>query len=644
MSIPPPPHGTQPPPRPQHGPQQGPGRAQPDGWRHVHRLTPVLRGGAGIVAAVGVVVAIVLQNLQAVIEDVVIERSGGTGRRAGMVARMLLDLIREHPLITLLVVGVLVAVVALILLSLWLSWRNMRFRIDASGVYLRSGVLAKRERSAAHDRVQSVDISLPFVPRLLGLASLVFDVAGGSDSNITISYLSRKDAEALREEILGHLRQTRSGQAASGGPGAPQGGQVAPHGGPGAVPGTAPRVAQSGPHAAGGASAAAPGAASAASGPGAPAAPAVGRLADAPTAPLGQRLLSQRARDLQQHAAAAADDLTGSLRELLAPYRIAPTAGAEGRLLRVPLHRLLLSAVLSTSVLVSVIIMIALLAGIIVVGIVISPAALASSVFAVIPGLLALVGVLRTELGRANFTVALTRDGLRVSQGLASTTNRIIPLDRIQAVKLIQPLLWRPAGWWRAEFTIASEGSDDQGQNVLLPVGSVDDVLLMLGLCLPDPRPVGIDARSLVLAGMQGPLAGGPEARAAEPAYRGRPQRSRWLDPVTQRRNAHALTGTLALIRAGRLSRTLELVPHARVQALSLRQGPIQRRLGLSTIALHLSPGPITPHFVHLPQDEAHHLFDRHVEVTRRAREELDAHSGGPADPRGPATGGRTTA
>jgi putative membrane protein len=536
--------------------------------------------------------------------------------------------------------------VALILLSLWLSWRNMRFRIDASGVYLRSGILAKRERSAAHDRVQSVDISLPFIPRLLGLASLVFDVAGGSDSNITISYLSRKDAEALREEILGHLRQTRSGQADGRGLGSPQGGQGAPQGGQGAVPGTAQGVAQSGPHAAGGAPAAAPGAASAASVPGVPgpSAPAAGRLTVAPTAPLGQRLLSQRARDLQQHAAAAADDLTGSLRELLAPYRIAPTAGAEGRLLRVPLHRLLLSAVLSTSVLVSVIIMIALLVGIIVVGIVISPAALASSVFAVIPGLLALVGVLRTELGRANFTVALTRDGLRVSQGLASTTNRIIPLDRIQAVKLIQPLLWRPAGWWRAEFTIASEGSDDQGQNVLLPVGSVDDVLLMLGLCLPDPRPVGIDARSLVLAGMQGPLAGGPEARAAEPAYRGRPQRSRWLDPVTQRRNAHALTGTLALIRAGRLSRTLELVPHARVQALSLRQGPIQRRLGLSTIALHLSPGPITPHFVHLPQDEAHHLFDRHVEVTRRAREELDAHSGGPADPRGPATGGRTTA
>lgn len=603
----------------------------------MHRLTPVLRGGAGVVAAVGVVIAILVQNLQALLENFWIERMGGTGRGVGMLFRALVAFVREHPLISLAIVAGLVAIVVIVLLMLWLSWRNMRFRVDGTGVYLRSGVLAKHEKSAAHDRVQSVDISLPFIPRLFGLASLVFDVAGGSDSNITITYLSRADAEALREEILGHLRGRRAARAGAAGPGA----------GPGQ--GQEPGQSPSGPQQDGPAGHPAPQGAGSAAGAGATSAAgdrpqaSSTRLTDAPTAPLGQRLLSRHAAGLQQHAAAAADDLSGSLRELLAPYRLSPTAGEEGRLLRVPLHRLVLSALLSTSVLVSVIIMIALVVGAVVVSIVVSPAALATSLFAFIPGILALVGVLRSELGRANFTVALTQDGLRVSYGLASTTNRIIPLDRIQAVKLAQPLLWRPAGWWRAEFTIASDASDNETQNVLLPVGSVDDVMLMLGLCLPDPRPVGTDARSLVLAGMQGPFAGGPEARAAESAYRSRPRSSRWVDPVTWKRNAHALTGTLALVRSGRLSRTLELVPHARVQALSLRQGPIQRALGLSTIALHISPGPIRPHFVHLPQAEAHHLFDRHVDVTRQAREELDAHTRGPVAG-SPGAPGRTTA
>lgn len=350
----------------------------------------------------------------------------------------------------------------------------------------------------------------------------------------------------------------------------------------------------------------------------------------APTAPLGQRLLSRTAQELQAHAAVTVDDLSRSLKELLSPYRLSPTAGAEGRLLRVPFHRLLSSALLSTTVLVTAVFMLGLIVAMIVVAILASPAALVTTVFAIIPGIFALVGVLRSELGLANFTVAITQDGLRVSHGLASTTNRIIPLDRIQAVKLHQPLLWRGPGWWRAEFTMASEGSDDDStQNVLLPVGTRDDVMLMLGLCLPDPRPQqGMDARALVLAGMSGPMTRDAETTAGEYAYRGRPRASAWMDPITWKRNAHALTGTLTLIRSGRLSRTLEFVPHARVQSLRIQQGPLQRALGLSTIALHISPGPIAPHFVHLPSAEATQLFDHHTTVTRIAREELDADQG----------------
>ncbi|HLS32862.1 MAG TPA: PH domain-containing protein, partial [Brevibacterium sp.] len=456
----------------------------------MHRLTPVLRGGAGLLAGLGVLIVIVFQNLQAVLEDLVVEGLGGQGRDAGRfgVFRLLPTLIREHPLIASAVIGAIVLVAVVIMVGLWLSWRYTRFRVDDAGVFLRTGVIARKERSATHDRVQSVDISLPFIPRLLGLASLVFDVAGGSDSDITISYLKRSQAEALREEILGHLRagrqsrQAQQTQAAGPGQGAGPGRAAGPGGSqaPGAeVPGAGPVS---------GASVSGPGVPD---GPGGPegrasaGAPAPPQPADAPTAPLGQRLLSRRAQGLQSHAAATVEDLSASLRTLLAPYRLSPTAGAEGRLLRVPFHRLLGSALLSTTVLVTAVFMVGLLAAIVVLAIVASPSALVTTVFAIIPGLFALIGVLRSELGLANFTVAITEDGLRVSHGLASTTNRIIPLDRIQAVKLTQPLLWRAPGWWRAEFTIASEGSDDSStQNVLLPVGTRDDVMLMLGLCL----------------------------------------------------------------------------------------------------------------------------------------------------------------
>lgn len=579
----------------------------------------MLKGGAGLIAALGVIVVIVFQNLQAVLEDLVVEGLGGEGRDAGGfgVIRLLPTLIREHPLITAAVIGVIVLILVITMVLLWLSWRYTRFRVDGAGVSLRTGVIARKERSASHDRVQSVDISLPFIPRLLGLASLVFDVAGGSDSDITISYLKRAQAEALRDEILSYLRSGRQGRTTH----APEAGPAAEATGTGAATGTsaAGRVPTHGPA----------GPESVPSRQMPTASPA------APTAPLGQRLLSRTTQQLQTHASVTVDDLSSSLRALLRPYRLSPTAGAEGRLLRVPLHRLVFSALLSTTVLVTAVFMVGMIVAIIIVAVLATPAALVTTVFAMIPGIFALIGVLRSELGLANFTVAITEDGLRVSHGLASTTNRIIPLDRIQAVKLHQPLLWRGPGWWRAEFTMASVGSDDDTtQNVLLPVGTRDDVMLMLGLCLPDPRPPqGTDARSLVLAGMAGPMTRDAETLAAEHVYRGRPRASAWMDPVTWKRNAHALTGTLTLIRSGRLSRTLEFVPHARVQSLRLKQGPLQRALRLSTIALHISPGPIAPHFVHLPAAEATQLFDHHATVTRMAREELDAYQGGPAVP-----------
>ena len=209
----------------------------------------MLKGGAGLIAALGVIVVIVFQNLQAVLEDLVVEGLGGEGRDAGGfgVIRLLPTLIREHPLITAAVIGVIVLILVITMVLLWLSWRYTRFRVDGAGVSLRTGVIARKERSASHDRVQSVDISLPFIPRLLGLASLVFDVAGGSDSDITISYLKRAQAEALRDEILSYLRSGRQGRTTH----APEARPAAEATGTGVATGTsaAGRVPRTGPQA-----------------------------------------------------------------------------------------------------------------------------------------------------------------------------------------------------------------------------------------------------------------------------------------------------------------------------------------------------------------------------------------------------------
>ena len=73
-------------------------------------------------------------------------------------------------------------------------------------------------------------------------------------------------------------------------------------------------------------------------------------------------------------------------------------------------------------------------------------------------GLIALGLVTRTwrqVTGRYGFTVATAPDGIRIRRGLLSTVAETIPFRRVQAVRLAQPLLWRPFGWCRLVVDVA---------------------------------------------------------------------------------------------------------------------------------------------------------------------------------------------
>ena len=78
------------------------------------------------------------------------------------------------------------------------------------------------------------------------------------------------------------------------------------------------------------------------------------------------------------------------------------------------------------------------------------------------------------------FTVAESGDGIRIRRGLLSTVAETIPVRRVQAVRMIEPLLWRPFGWCRVEVDVAGHPGRDEGSHAdrvkkaLLPVGPPD--------------------------------------------------------------------------------------------------------------------------------------------------------------------------
>jgi putative membrane protein len=81
------------------------------------------------------------------------------------------------------------------------------------------------------------------------------------------------------------------------------------------------------------------------------------------------------------------------------------------------------------------------------------------------------------------------------------------------------------------------------------------------------------------------------------------------------------LVGPAALLaRRGVLVRELDVVPHARTQSLGLRQGPLQRRLGLASVHQDTTPGPVNASAAHRPAAEARALVDAEVERARVSR------------------------
>ena len=77
-----------------------------------------------------------------------------------------------------------------------------RFAVTDEAVHLRTGILFRQQRQARLDRLQAVDVVQPLLARLVGLAELKLEVAGGSGSAVSLAFLREADAEALRAELL----------------------------------------------------------------------------------------------------------------------------------------------------------------------------------------------------------------------------------------------------------------------------------------------------------------------------------------------------------------------------------------------------------------------------------------------------------
>ena len=218
----------------------------------------------------------------------------------------------------------------------------------------------------------------------------------------------------------------------------------------------------------------------------------------------------------------------------------------------------------------------------------------------IVSTLFALFGVVlqpaRRILEDWNFQLSRDAAGLRLRHGLIETRSQVVPLDRVQAIGVTWPLLWRPKRWLRLRIDVAGYGRPDGERggksDRLLPVGDMATARRLVAEVLP-----GVDLLAL-------PLTPPPE-------------RAAWLAPLARPILTAGLGEQVFGSVEGLLTRRLVVLSYARIQSVRLRQGPLDRRLRLATVYAD-SAGSLTAVARHRDIAEARWLA---AELTARARE-----------------------
>ncbi|MET3565087.1 putative membrane protein [Leifsonia sp. 563] len=442
-----------------------------------------------------------------------------------------------------------VAVVLLLCFgAFYLSWRMHSFRITGDAVEVRSGILFRTQRKARLDRIQGINVVRPVLARIFGAAKLDVSVAG-HDANVQLAYLGSSLADGLRADVLRLASGVRAAEAAEA--------EAAASGGAAAV-----AVSESDS----------------------------GAPAGAPTA-----------GGAPSRAAAVGDLVGRRVNEFLAP-ELDPNAAPPESVVKIPPLRLLGSLLLSGFTVFVLVVIAFLIWG-------------ASSgelwlLIVVLPGLIGSASFYINRFTKSlRYSIAGTPDGVRVGFGLLSTSNETLPPGRIHAVEVLQPLLWRPFGWWQIRIDTAGhsreKGAAGQPNTTMLPVGDAADVFRVLSLVLPGFATD--EHRELIESGM---------TSAGRDAFVGSPRRAVWIRPFSWQRTGYRVVDDAILLRRGFVWRSLAIVPLARLQSLELQQGPLDAGLGLADARFHTVSGPVHPRLAAIDAPNGVRLFE---EVSTRA-------------------------
>jgi putative membrane protein len=177
-----------------------------------------------------------------------------------------------------------------------------------------------------------------------------------------------------------------------------------------------------------------------------------------------------------------------------------------------------------------------------------------------------IVSVVQAFNAEFDFRISEGPDGFRLDRGLLQTRHETIPFGRIQAVRIVEPLLWRPFGWCRLEVDVARQHVSRRADNaahvvarVLVPVAAREHVMFVLARVIPGATPV-------------------------PPASAKAPRRARLKAPLSAHLLAAWDDGSNLYARTGRVTASTVILPLSKLQSVHISSGPVQRALRLASL------------------------------------------------------------
>jgi putative membrane protein len=254
-------------------------------------------------------------------------------------------------------------------------------------------------------------------------------------------------------------------------------------------------------------------------------------------------------------------------------------------------------------------------------------------------------GIVRTMLRDYGFRLTASQAGLRRRRGLVTLSEVLIPARRTEAARVDTGWLSGWLGWHGLAFQTLGADAKEGGVQVAAPFAREEEIALILAQAgfppLPRAPMVRPPARALLRRSLPWLLLAGamvPVVQAWPYLAWGLPLPILFalLAAIGWLRDGHLYGERALFVRSGLFSRRLWVLPYEKLQTMTTRRSPLQRLLGLATIAPDTAgASPFgAPRVADVPAAEAEPLAARLLAAFYAARTTVRAAAPGRRPPR----------